>query len=286
MNKKKNLFNLFLKTLSNGTQIYYYTCYDETGKRRQYSTGESEDQKAYAEVYKRLAEGKIVQKSKLYFNEYTKDWFKHDKCPYASVRIAKGRTYSLSNLDNKRLAMKKHLLPVFGDLRLDLINTLHIESFLQIKKSEGYAINTINSFLSMLRLILGEAKRTGLIDRNPCDSVIKFAKAKTEKGILTDDEIKRLFDREKIDYNWSNYMHFLINFTAISTGCRVGEILSLTRDKVNSGHLEISSSYDRKYGIKSTKSGATRFVPIREWLENELQSCTCKNRDYRRRTKK
>lgn len=268
--RKKQLFSLFLKKLANGKAIYYYTCYDETGKRRQFSTGEADQQKAYAECYKRLGEGKLVRKSKLYFNEYTSEWFTHDKCPYYTVREAKGKTFSKSNIDQKRLTLKKHLLPVFGELRLDHLTTIHIESFLQSKKAEGYAVNTINSLLSMLSLILGEAVRTGVIDRNPCTSVIKYAKPKSEKGILSDEEVGRLFDRSRIDEIWGNNMHFLINFTAVSTGCRVAEILALTRDKINDGYLEISSSYDRKYGIKSTKSGETRYVPISDSLQEEL----------------
>lgn len=268
--KKKQLFSLFLKKLSNGTMIYYYTTYDETGKRRQFSTGKTDKQEAYAECYKRLAEGTIVKKSKLYFSSYTEDWFKHDTCPYCSVRIAKGKKYSKGSLDNKRALLNKHIKPVFDSLRLDHITTIHIENYIQAKKAKGYAVNTINIQLSILRQIMGEALRIGLIMRNPCDGVIKFAKQKTTKGILKDEEVAKLLDKSNIDDLWTSYSHYLINYTAATTGCRVSEILALTKNKVHKGYLEISASYDRKYGLKSTKSGATRYVPISNLLENEL----------------
>lgn len=272
--KKKTLFNLFLKKLSNGTEMYYYTTYDEEGKRKQFSTGEKDKNTAYQVCYDRLQKGKILVKSKMIFKEFTKDWFKHDVCPYYSIREAKGRTYSKSNMDSKRLSMNKHLLPVFSDLRLDHISTILIENWLQDKKNEGYAINTVNSFLSLLRLVLGEAKRTGVIDRNPCDNIIKYTDKKREKGILTDDEVKKLFNTDNKDKTWKNHMHYLINYTAIVTGCRVAEIICLTHDKIHEGYIEISNSYDRKYGIKSTKSGETRYVPISGDLHKQLIECS------------
>ena len=268
--KKKNLFSLFPKKLANGTVMYYYTTYDEFGKRKQFSTTKTDKQEAYAECYKRLSKGKILRKSKLILNQYIVNWFHHEKCPYYSIRMAKGRKYSKSSLDNKRLALNKHILPVFGELRMDHITTPLIENWIQSKKKEGYAVNTINVYLSILRLILGEAVRTGIIDRNPCDSVIKYSSSKDEKGILTDEEVKRLFDEENIDNIWTSKMHFLFNYTAIMTGCRIGEILALTKDKICDGYIEVSTSYDRKYGVKSTKSGATRYVPIPKSLQQDL----------------
>lgn len=272
--KKKNLFNLFPKRLSSGTVIYYYTCYNESGKRVQFSTGESDLQQAYIECYKRLAEGKIVRKSKLYFNEYTKDWFVHGKCVYASVRIAKGRTYSKSSTDNKRRILHKHILPVFSEKRLDHISSTDIENWLKDLKKSNYAVNSINNYLNILRLIIGEAKRVGLIDRNPCDKVIKYKNNSKEKEILSDIEVEQLFHKEQIDKIWSgSELHYLINYTAKITGARIGEILALSTGKLKDGYIEISESYDRNYGLKCCKAGpgSIRYVPVPNSLIKELR---------------
>ena len=269
---KKKLFSLFLKKLSNGTEIYYYTTYDETGKRRQFSTGKQSIDEAYKECYKRLSEDKILVKSNLIFSTYTEDWFKHDICPYHSIRIQKGKTYSRSSLDNKKGILTKHILPTFSNLRMNHITTTQIEKWLQDKKNNGYAVNSINIHLSVLNIIFNEAKRSGIIDRNPCDNVIRFSEGKSSKGILTNDEINSLFDINKIQTIWkSDTTHYLLNKTASITGMRIGEILCLTKDKIFDGYIEVSNSYDRKYGIKSTKSGATRYVPIPKELSIKLR---------------
>ena len=46
MRKDKKQFVLFLKTLKTGEKIYYYVTRDENNRRLQYSTGESDQQKA------------------------------------------------------------------------------------------------------------------------------------------------------------------------------------------------------------------------------------------------
>lgn len=267
---KKKLFSVFKKKLANGTEMYYYTTYDEKGKRRQYSTGKTDQQEAYQECYRLLAEGKLLKKSKMILEKYTANWFEHNSCPYYSLRISKGKKFSKSSLDNKRRILNKHILPVFGSKRLDHITTVEIENWLLNLKDNGYAVNTINIIFSVLQLIMSEAVRTGFITYNPCSAVIKYTAKKKEKGILTDKEVKMMFDESTMDEIWGSKLHFLLNYTALITGCRVGEILALTRDKIQDGYLEISESYDKHYGLKSTKTGVSRFVPIPKSLEKKL----------------
>lgn len=272
--KKKGLFNLFLKTLSNGTKIYYYSCYDQDNKRRQFSTGKFDKQEAYAECYKRLAEGKIIVKSKMNFDMYTENWFIHEKCPYCTVRIAKGRKYSRSSMENKRKNFLKHIMPFFGKKRLDHITSSEIELWLQGLNKANYAVNTINNYLSILRLILGEANRTGLISRNPCDEVIRYSEKKKDKKILTDEEVEVLFDMDKIDEIWNgSRLHSLISKTAKITGCRIGEILALTPSELKDGYIVVDSSIDKKYGKKCCKAGegSIRYVPVPDELLTELR---------------
>jgi hypothetical protein len=47
--KQKNMFNIFPKKLKTNAIIYYYYIYDKDGKRKQYSTGKSNEKEAYQE---------------------------------------------------------------------------------------------------------------------------------------------------------------------------------------------------------------------------------------------
>jgi len=268
---KKKIFSVFPKKLSNGTIIYYYTTYDDLGKRHQFSTGKNNEVEAYQFCLERMSKGSLVPNSRLFFEEYTKDWFTQDKCPYHQVRIKKGRTFSKSSIDNKRRILKRHLLTFFTGKKLDLISTRDIESWLSDKRDSGYSHNSCNHYLAVLRLIMGEAKRNEDIPENPVSSVIPYAKNSKEKGILTSEEFKTLFDPADVQRNWGgSELHFLINYTAALTGMRIGELLALTKENIEGQFIRVKHSWDRTYGIKSTKTGKNRTVPIPTELSKRL----------------
>lgn len=203
---KKKLSNIFPKKLSNGKVIFYYTTYDENGKRRQFSTGKLTREEAYAECFKRLSEGKIVKRSKMIMGEFTKNWFIYGSCPYYSVRESKGRVYSRSSIENKRFTLLKHIIPTFGELRLDHITTKQIEDWLTEEVSDNYAINSINLYLSLLNLIFQEAVRLGYIDRNPCKSVLKFTGKKKRKVFYQQVKLKLYLTlRKENGYGYQSY---------------------------------------------------------------------------------
>ena len=194
---KKKPFCLFLKKLANGREIYYYTAYDFDGKRRQFSTGSADQMEAYQICLDRLKEGSLVPTSKIVFERYTQDWFT-EQCPYYSPRMEKGRRYSRSSIENKHRILHKHILPYFGEKRLDFIQTHEIEDWLHDLKKAGYAVNSINQYLAVLRLVFTEAVRSGNIAGNPVKNVLPYTELQKGKGILTDEENKRLFCRENV----------------------------------------------------------------------------------------
>lgn len=81
-----------------------------------------------------------------------------------------------------------------------------------------------------------------------------------------------LFNKQRVKNIWKSEIYYLINLTALYTGCRIGEILALTIEKVCKYYIVVSASYDRKYGLKGTKSGYARYVPIPVYLYEMLIS--------------
>lgn len=268
---KKKTFSVFPKILNNGTRIYYYTAYDEAGKRRQFSTGKTAEIDAYQECLNRMQEGHLIPTSNLYFEKYVQDYFKHEGCPYYGPRIGRGRVYSLSSLDHKRSILTNHITPYFSGKKLDVISTKDIENWLNRKKQAKYSNTSCNHFLSVVRLIYREAERRGDIKNNPVSRVLPYAKDSREKGIITREEFRVLFDKNSIDTVWNgNELHYLVNYTAAVTGMRIGELLALKKENIGDQYIQVKHSWDRKYGIKCTKSGKERIVPIPSVLSGKL----------------
>jgi integrase len=259
---KKKPFCLFPKKLANGQKIYYYTAYDTQGKRRQLSTGCKDQLEAMQICLKRLEEGKLIPGDRIVFKNYVKNWFTED-CPYYTPRIERGKVYSKSCIERNQKILEMHILPVFGEMRMDRIQTVDVEDWLSRFKKSGYAHNSINQFRGILRLIFNEAVRCGIISRNPVLNVLPYARNAKERGIFTHEECQTLFDRNRIDKIWKGReLHYLINYTAYLTGMRMGEVLALTEDDIHSDYIHIRHSWDRKYGLKSTKSGKERYAPV------------------------
>lgn len=271
MGNKKKAFSIFKKKLSNGVEKYYYTTYDHENKRRQFSTNTNDYQEAVMECSRRATEGKLVPNSKVIFSNYVKNFFIHGKCPYCTARELKGTVYSKGALDNKRGVLTNHLLPVFGEMRLDYITVDQIETWLARLNKKGYSANSINNYLAILRTIFAEAVRLDIISKNPCDKVIRYRVKKSEKNLLAEDEYNRLFDREKIEEIWGDKVYFLMNLTTSVTGMRIGEIQALKPEDIHDYYIEINNSWDRKYGLKSTKVGKSRIAPISPSLSKELK---------------
>ena len=269
---KKKIFSLFPKKLKNGTVIFYYTAYED-GKRRQFSTGKQNIDEAYKECYKRIEEGRLIVKSKYILREYTKDWFVIGKCPYYEPRIKRGKKIALSSLDTNRRILVNHITPELGEYQLQNIQVSTIENWLEDKEKSEYSNTTINKILAVLKMILKEAVRKGELKINNADKVLNYASDTKEKGIVSSDEHKALFNMDHIDLYWKgSSLHCLLNYTASVTGLRLGELLALTREKIKPNYIDVSNSYDKKYGMKSTKTNENRFVPIPPELSVELLS--------------
>jgi integrase len=92
----------------------------------------------------------------------------------------------------------------------------------------------------------------------------------SEKGILTREELMKLFKEENRDHIWPEELHFIINYLAASTGLRIGEILALRTKSISNNQLIVTNSYSPEDGLKSTKNGKTRIIPLNQKLKDML----------------
>jgi integrase len=65
-------------------------------------------------------------------------------------------------------------------------------------------------------------------------------------------------------------MHLLINCVAATTGLRLGEILALQPENLSETTINIIHSWNRLEGLKGTKTGKTRTVPLTPQLRLAL----------------
>jgi integrase len=146
-------------------------------------------------------------------------------------------------------------------MRLSQITVAKVEDWLFSKiEVEGKAPKTANNCLSNLSVMLGEACRRGLIKENPCDKVKPLKPRCKPRGILTTEEVQKLF--ASLD-NWDgDIVAYAGNLVGACTGMRSREVAALRGMNLKADHLEIAQSYDEMFGMKSTKTHDFRALPL------------------------
>lgn len=211
----------------------------------------------------------IIEKDKK-FSEYTKNWFIYDKCSYIQSKLIRRYSYSRSNADKNRTFLINKILPYFGKYYIKDITTAHIEDWLISIKKTGVSNVSANHYLSTLRIIFNEAYRKDDLLLNPIKAVQPLSADSRKKEILTTPEVTLLFDTRNRIKIWPKDIYYLFNLTATQTGMLIGEIQALRIENIHNDHIVVKHSWDRRYGLKGTKTGTERIVPISKDLYSAL----------------
>ncbi len=242
--------------------IYYIQFRDEAGRRKTaVSSGKTTRAEAERWAYERLKESLGAPHRELSFGAYAKSWFLWDECEYLRRKRNRG-DYSKSYAEQQRAYLENHILPCFADLKLRNITVSIIENWI-VELKDRFSAVTANRALTVLKIMLKEAKRRRLLPYNPGEDIEKLPENSKEKGILTLDEFSRLFDPHSFARVWdSSLFHYALNMLTSVTGLRLGEIQAIRWKNMNECYLHIEASWNRKYGLRHPKAQSSRFVSM------------------------
>jgi integrase len=272
-------FTLFKRQMASGKVVYYYCVYIEDGKRLRISTGCRTKAAAVAYVLGLIKDGNLVPKDcrstsrmDTTFSEFATDWWTWGHCGYIASQLALGFHISQSYAETNRRLLEKYIVPAFGKQPLGQITPGSIERWMRVMVTPGrtdkegkpvrvLASKTVKNIVSILSVMLEDARRQGLIAANPCKEVRMMAVRSKSRGVLTVSEVRLLFDEHT---KWDNPIARTANLLAAMTGMRSGEICALRCMDVKSDHIHVEHSYDERFGLKCTKTGDVRDLPLPE----------------------
>lgn len=267
----KSPFTLFKRRLKSGTFVWYYTVYDENGVRHFFSTGCTDKKQAAEICFNLFKNNALIPKKEFLACDYMRSFFCYDTSLYIQSKLARGLSYARTHADHMQRIVDTILIPKFGRYKLSEITTKLIESWILDLKKDNYSNASINNFFYALKTILSEAFRLGDITQNPATAIKPLANNYQVKGVFSKDEAKQLFEGNALCDIWdNNELYYLITKTASQTGMRMGELQALQKENVHEKYLEINRSWDRTYGLKCTKTGKDRSIPIQKELYEEL----------------
>jgi len=177
-------------------------------------------------------------------------------------------TYARSNnkpseVESKEMILRTHLVPFFGPLALDAIDSRALERYKAEKLAArekggkvlpGLKAKTVNNHLTVLRKLLAVAEEWQLLSHVPR---IKWLKTpQTEFDFLDFEEAERL--QQGADREWR-----VMITVGLKTGLRLGELLALRWDDVDlvAGRLMVRQAAARGV-IGTPKNGKWREVPL------------------------
>lgn len=179
---------------------------------------------------------------------------------YARGRRARGKSISHGTLDTAESNTRIHIVPRWGDIKVTEITSAEIDNWiLGLPVEKNLAAATVNKILQNLRTILDGAVGRGMIRFNPAKAVEPLSEHHKERGVLTDEEIRRLLVWPG---PFTDHRIYTMNLLAFSTGMRMGEARGLLVEDVKEDHILIQHSWEQNYGIKPPKGGQNRAVPI------------------------
>jgi len=268
---KETKFGVYPRKLKSGKTIYYYWANLGKGKRVYRSTGESTYEKAILHCRNLLKIGKLAVEKSCIFAKYTEHFFVWDECLYIKSRLLHGKSYTRGWAKKQLNLLITRIIPEFGDLDIREIYEKRIDGWLLRLKEEGVGFKTLNHLITILRIIFSYAVKAHDIEESPMANIELFSVKIPEKGILSREELVRLFPE---DYGtvWQSKMHYTLNLTAVFTGMRLGEILALKYEMVNQNYITVAYSWSESDGLKCPKNERIRIVPIPEYLYMLLRS--------------
>lgn len=174
-------------------------------------------------------------------------WVEHD------------RQRKRSTLDDYRSAVNAHLLPAFGDLRLEDIHATTIDAWRRRIVSERRLANrTVNKLLTILHGVFERARKVYGLPGNPVSEVEKQPRRhRVNIDVYSGEEVWALVRAAANDQDGALFL------TAAFTGLRMGELLALRWRDVDFERQSIQVNASYTHGVLDVpKSGRGRSVPL------------------------
>jgi len=196
------------------------------------------------------------QKAVPTFGEYAERWI-------ATVVPALNKSGTLRNY---RMTLNKHIMPVFGKMKISEINRFSIKEFLLDKTNQGYSASVVRNLKNIISGILGIAVDEETIETNPSYRLGKLKSKVEPKAIepLSREELAHLLDAFKKYYP----QDYPMALTLARTGMRFGELLGLKWGDIDfhGSFINIQRSLSKSRIEETPKSGKSRRVDMSKQL--------------------
>src|SRR5690606_29744976 len=170
-----------------------------------------------------------------------------------------------SEVDGKRRIINAHVLPWFGERRLDDIRQIDVDAWVADLLKGGRERKTVNNITSVLSSLLKYAARNH--ERPPVDLTFAIEADESDLVALEPAQVNALLESA------GDPRYAAAILLAADGGLRIGEIRALEHGDINElrRSMTISRSIDPANRMTATKNRKRRTVPLTERLRVALK---------------
>lgn len=176
-------------------------------------------------------------------------------------------------MKNKRYMMEQHIIPYFGGQMMSEITASQIIQWQNEMQTKGFSEAYLRMIQNQLTSLFTHASRIYDLHINPCKKVKRMGNSDSRSlNFWTTEEYQKFI--QTMEHGSRYYLIFEILFW---TGCRIGELLALTKGDINFGsnQISITKTYyrtDRQDVVTEPKTKqSVRVVEIPEFLKQEIK---------------
>ncbi len=161
-----------------------------------------------------------------------------------------------------------HIKPIVGHKRLNEIQAIDGDLLITSLLKKGNNPKGINFILRTFKTILNYAVSRDYLSKNPLSNVKTLKEPRKADTFWEATEVKQFLNGISDHYSYALFV------TALNTGLRRGELISLQWDMINfsAKRITVARTKDR-YGEKDkTKNSNDRFIPMNQRLFEVLQT--------------
>jgi integrase len=200
------------------------------------------------------------------FPDYCASFWDWDSSQYVQGKLARGQRIGREHVTHCAAYVKNYIRPAFPALKLSAVKPAILEAFILSLKDEGRLGNrSINAIIDAMRTPLSEAVRHGLILTNPANALHKMGNDTREKGIPTESEMRDLLALPGLDLRIRASI-----LLGAACALRIGEVQALRLSDIGETSLTVASSWGKMEGLKETKTGRIRVVPLPSLIRDVL----------------
>jgi len=208
------------------------------------------------------------------FTDFLTRFWTFEKSPYVKEKSAHGQRIGEAHCQRSMTRARKYWLPFLAGERLADLTRDDLKRFSLDLAAPGrnLAPATRNAILVVGTTALRWAFENGMIPTDPTAGVMRYSGDSKRRGILTHEEASALFA-----FDWPDERLYLANWLAATTGLRAGEVAALRLENLEGNLMTVEASYLEGHGLKSTKTGKVRQVPVIPALADRLRKLAAMN---------